>query len=1649
MHKRLLLLLSMIVAFCTYAGNRGPLQVDFASYESPVNSDMVNMVTGDFTYNLPILNVPGPGGGYNMSLAYHAGIEVEEEASWVGLGWSMNPGVITRRVNQYPDDFKGELMSHYFQSQGSHGYYKNWGIYSESYDSEMGKSGRAGLGSLVSVGLHNSAGFTLLGVNYDYNNNKVTADPVEVATSVATVALMIVFPPSSIALTAGIQVGSSVLGAAVSNHNRNSILTGEMPINMVKYEWSVGRGLQKVNYYNTIYQGARIDKQFGALYLGEVTTSPSTPSSYRMALSPVVKGSSYGYTARHADHIDENIVSDVYMEIEGAYAGNVNPTHIAYDSYSVLADGIQGSISPYRLDFGSVAFTPTRLDPNISNAHLESSSYMVKDWLNSSSSLTYDYRPQFRYTSGLSNSYNYHLNGYDDFGKGNNFGMTQSIVVGTSITNHYDFEADYMTNDTKFLEANRTDNTLIDGKLATGKYIQYFTNDELSKTDGTDVTVNTIYQDHQSSSDRSTFRNTLPADGIGGYVITNSDGKSYHFTLPIYQNSQFYYTGDQSLEHYSSFHDDRIAVAWLLTSITGADYVDRAPIGTVDEGDWGYWVKMHYGKYSESFMDRSPYNGYLSNYSITSNVQENVTSHTFQQYYLNKIETPSHTALFIKSVKKDGKGYYTKNNINDDPNSAYHYPSTSLKLDEIVILTNEFAEHLFKSSTQGGLGLDYTTETTPASDQTVQNDFLDAVLNPYDFTTSQQNELDANLLRKIKFDYDYSLCLGSPNSFTNVSNPPGLYTGDIGSNGKLKLKGVSVFAKDNFKIMPDYLFDYGTNNPNYDKDKYDGWGQYNSTGSDDRFHHQSTDDVGDAWCLKSITTPLGSKISIDYERDSYSTLSGIPARENFFVGRSNSSITDKSTYDEMTLFIKTNQTLSSSLNVGDKINFKVLELYYDNGSTDVTEDLAGEYNIESINGDEIVIHLDKPSAGNQYTWELSSTGGPIGAYVLRSNKIGGGLRTKSITVEDENAETSQIRYVYTDDGSPNSNNSSGVCTQEPGYIHMNEDLDKYPQYRYYDFPGPAVLYSNVNVYTNYTSETDYLSKEIYEFETPKANWVRRVGEHQSGTLTTWNTWTYNNGSVDVTCYEKSYNFNVMVNTSKLGALKSITYLAKDMPYKRVSYDYTELEDPDEFSSDEIGNFTEASLLTERTGFALNTTYIKNVKTTKSYIPSKIKSYTVEENGNIKTMNNVEWDYITGAVLKTEYENTYGDRYQTELIPAYKKYPEMGHILWNSDYKHMLSAQTGKYLRVESEDSPGQWDILQASADVWSNDWVYREDQSGEYDWGSTYTKDAWRRKENYYWKARINKDGTFKDDGTYNFVEFDWDDLASNSSYWQKNGEITHYNHYSSVIASKSHRDVYTTVKYDNKNLSALLTASNANYTEVAYCGLEEYLKTVSGINYIGNEVIQGSSTTIIENLDHVHTGKKSLEVDHGEDGLIYKILDASNNIDTDRQYQLSVWVKDANTAGILPTSAAIDVLYKDDADVQLMQSSIQLSSLNSQKAGDWYLFTIDLPKYTGSSTVDYFETKVKCNGIGTDKIYIDDFRVYPMDAQVVTYVYDYESGLQTAVLDNYNIAIRNSHDEAGRVIKVEKEILDSESTDANGGFKIQSENKYNYGRSL
>lgn len=100
----LTLLFDVCYPTAAFALTSGPSQPEMQGFTPIGTSDMVDAFSGDFKYNIPLLDV----GGYPINLSYAAGSGMDAEASWVGLGWSLNPGVISRNMRGVPDDFNGD-----------------------------------------------------------------------------------------------------------------------------------------------------------------------------------------------------------------------------------------------------------------------------------------------------------------------------------------------------------------------------------------------------------------------------------------------------------------------------------------------------------------------------------------------------------------------------------------------------------------------------------------------------------------------------------------------------------------------------------------------------------------------------------------------------------------------------------------------------------------------------------------------------------------------------------------------------------------------------------------------------------------------------------------------------------------------------------------------------------------------------------------------------------------------------------------------------------------------------------------------------------------------------------------------------------------------------------------------------------------------------------------------------------------------------------------------------------------------------------------------------------------------------------------------------------------------------------------------------
>mgnify|MGYP002619615114 CR=1 FL=1 len=84
-------------------GQAGPNQTETAGFTLGSTSSLVDEFTGDFSYSIPLLDVDG----YPITISYNSNVSMFQEASWVGLGWDLNVGSVSRDMRGIPDDFNG------------------------------------------------------------------------------------------------------------------------------------------------------------------------------------------------------------------------------------------------------------------------------------------------------------------------------------------------------------------------------------------------------------------------------------------------------------------------------------------------------------------------------------------------------------------------------------------------------------------------------------------------------------------------------------------------------------------------------------------------------------------------------------------------------------------------------------------------------------------------------------------------------------------------------------------------------------------------------------------------------------------------------------------------------------------------------------------------------------------------------------------------------------------------------------------------------------------------------------------------------------------------------------------------------------------------------------------------------------------------------------------------------------------------------------------------------------------------------------------------------------------------------------------------------------------------------------------------------
>ena len=1004
------LLFEMIQPTISLALTEGPSQPEVQSFEPIGTTQMVDLFTGDFNYNIPLFNLPGPNGGYPVNLAYHAGVSMDDEASWVGLGWNINPGALVRNMRGLPDEFLSVEENNRVADAG----YDHLEVKSDMKQSwTLGVNGGLGLdlfGGNLPVDLsasiyynnYRGIGFSLnpafgigengnfsLGLSLDSENGLGVSAELKHQKSKKSAEhghkLSLDFD-GNLSLEYGYTVDRSDVG---------------MITKMKKDGTTVSR-MGGSGSYSSSYTFAR--PSFVTSYAQNVNHySIAGGIRFKISAPPWLEGGAnvgINYNTQDYSEIDKNgrrVLVAGYDRLGGSHSDKysrdfsrgadgqvtkesimLSPVHYSFDTYVSSGQGLAGYFRPRRNDIGRV-FDPKKSNESFGvNFHAQVGSGMSTQFEGSfGASFGWEKQGPWNRNNDLYDNSNPDvydfLNVSPDIANGES-GINENLYYQAhgEMTVMLDSDLDYLGNldraDVK-LTPKSTDNLSggkrkVDGavdfdndghnlqdRFTRNTLIHELKNKEVAGLGEFRVkyfsgipSQNDLFSDPSSTLDRSERNGVNIENHKAGFKVLNEEGAYYVYGLPAYNKTEVenvfsalvnpdpqnsftdpslvnnldYLMNGSEVKYKESKTDKYIskttkspyAHSYMLTSVQGADYVDVKNDGPTDD-DLGYWVKFDYMQATDNYQWRTPYDNTKARYNrgATYTTTDDKASYQYGEkevWYMARIETKSHIAIFITSPREDNQealGQYPTQTSNGD---------SGCKLDRIEVYEKE----TFNSPNKVPL-------------QTVHFTYAD---NSGEY-----------------------LCNGVPNS--NVS-------------GKLTLKSVHFTSLGSTRgAKSKYEFDYaglnllpGTNsgiNPSYNENSYDSWGTYRplsyqaSTNDYDFYSHfpytnqfdqgwypelgydsdptndaeetqEMQDQFASAWCLNRIKLPSGGIINIDYESDDYAYVQHKTANQMFkMVSVNDITSGDNQLYDDGLEFFRYKNNLSRNDERRRRIWFKL------------------------------------------------------------------------------------------------------------------------------------------------------------------------------------------------------------------------------------------------------------------------------------------------------------------------------------------------------------------------------------------------------------------------------------------------------------------------------------------------------------------------------------------------------------------------------------------------------------------------------------------------------------------------------------------------------------------------------------------------------
>ena len=914
----------------------GPGQPEMASFEPVGTNEMVDVFTGDFNYNIPLMTVPGPNGGYPINIAYHAGIGMDDEASWVGLGWNINPGVISRNMRGLPDDFNGESVTKKLNIRpnrtASVGFGKSFKIKELLGFKQSSLGGRIslmwnnykgiGVNGGLSASISNNNQTRTAGVDLNFNSlsGEMSLTPNMSFTDKAKHADNTYGLSMNISSLRGIKnlnfsaqrerkkmVSTDKNNRIVSNNSDDAYETFNNRNSPMGASTSFASSAF-TPYAEFPTAGFNVSAEFnwGSNIGGIYSKKFDVNASYSQTKNTVDNKNfeAYGYlysnnrTISHPTS-DEYKIMDVNREKETPLSKDIPSLPVpiyTYDTYIVKGQGIGGVFRPYRTDISLL------MDPSI-YGHTKGGSlggeYGAGSPTHIGVNLAINYSMNY---SGPWNDTRYYQEVYNNTNKGSAYFKLAGEMVADE-----DEEANFYLGTTPDMTV-----------LADWEFDDLFeeqTNPLIEMRAGTGLIPGKSHLDNpKTRSQLMSYKTFSEVNHIPSYEDNFTKKSVYSKNAnPLIVSNSGYTSGTST--------SDQIAEMSVINP-DGNRYIYALPA-----------INKLQKEVSFAVNPNNSGNGKLINYAdgIDNSVSnKNGADHFFSSteipqyvhsYMLTAIVSPDYVDLKNDGLTDDDFGYWVKFNYTKTAdNYKWRMPfngATYLKgylsstTDDKAGYTYGEKELWFLNSieTKSHIALFTLSDRFDAKGADSENTSYTGIPNTLTMDTSPgQQKLDkislysknaplsAPPIKEVNFAYNYELCKQTLNSYVSAQNP---------NAGKLTLKKISFSHLGNTKgSLSPYYFDYHASNPNENPNyailKEDCWGNYkeNSYGTDNTifpYVSQNEDYDGDlirgdldklkrnqhasAWNLKEITLPSGGKINVDFEADDYAYVHGKKAME--------------------------------------------------------------------------------------------------------------------------------------------------------------------------------------------------------------------------------------------------------------------------------------------------------------------------------------------------------------------------------------------------------------------------------------------------------------------------------------------------------------------------------------------------------------------------------------------------------------------------------------------------------------------------------------------------------------------------------------------------------------------------------------------------